>query len=691
MRGGDRRRAGAAPGAAALVLAAWVSVAAAAPSVAPAVPPSEPAHTALDVPYMPQPPDLCGGAAVAMVFRYWGTRGITPEEFAPLVRADAAGIPTGVLADAVRARGWSAYPFTGTPEIVAHHLARGRPVIALIAIAPRRFHYVVVVASDTRGVTVHDPAIAPGRTLDHARFAAAWAASGRWAMLVLPPEGTTRGSRTGPAPARDEGAAWTEQVPALCEAPLRRGVAEAQAGRLDAAHASLLEARATCPESPGPWRELAGLALLRRQPAEAASLAARAVGLEPRDRHAWRVLATSRFLLRDRPGALEAWNQLAEPRVDLVRIDGLARTRFQVVGDTLDVAPGHVLTPERLAHAERRLASLPTVRAARVGYRPVPGGLAELDAAVVERPLAATSMPQLAAVGTRALVSREITYAVASATGGGELWHAGWRFWDGRPAVSGGVRLPVARGALRGVLDVTGGWEEQQYAAVAADRDVVRTSRRRVRASLTDWASSRIRWEAAVGLDRWMDRGSHVSLDGALETRAFGDLVSTRLSVQQWAGADAFTRASAEARWRSTREPDAGAWLASGTLTTASRRAPLDAWDGAGTGHARPLLLRAHPLLDGAVVDGAVFGRRVAHATLERRHPLASAGPVRVSLAGFADAARHWDGLRPGRLHVDAGAGLRVQVPGEGVLRIDLARGLRDGAVALSAGWQTGW
>jgi len=37
---------------------------------------------------------------------------------------------------------------------------------------------------------------------------------------------------------------------------------------------------------------------------------------------------------------------------------------------------------------------------------------------------------------------------------------------------------------------------------------------------------------------------------------------------------------------------------------------------------------------------------------------------------------------------VDAGAGIRLSLPGVGVLRLDLAHGLRDGRNALSIAWQ---
>ena len=65
-------------------------------------------HALLDVPYVSQTPELCGGAAVAMVLRYWGERDVFPQDFAPLVGAGDGGILTGALASAVRDRGWQA-------------------------------------------------------------------------------------------------------------------------------------------------------------------------------------------------------------------------------------------------------------------------------------------------------------------------------------------------------------------------------------------------------------------------------------------------------------------------------------------------------------------------------------------------------------------------------------------------------
>ena len=113
-------------------------------------------------------------------------------------------------------------------------------------------------------------------------------------------------------------------------------------------------------------------------------------------------------------------------------------------------------------------------------------------------------------------------------------------------------------------------------------------------------------------------------------------------------------------------------------------------WPGAGTGPGRDVLLRAHRMLDDGVIRAAVFGRSLAHGGVEaRRWYTAGRRPLRVAVAGFVDVANAAGGIASSdvRLHADVGAGLRISLPGTGVLRLDLARGLRDGNTVLSIGW----
>jgi hypothetical protein len=124
----------------------------------------------------------------------------------------------------------------------------------------------------------------------------------------------------------------------------------------------------------------------------------------------------------------------------------------------------------------------------------------------------------------------------------------------------------------------------------------------------------------------------------------------------------------------------------------ATNDAPASLWPGADTGHARDVLLRAHPLLQDGVIEGtgqaaAVFGRNLAFGNAElQRWWTVGKWPIRIAPAAFVDMARARDGFGGAStpVQIDAGAGLRVSMLGFGVLRIDAAHGLRDGRNALS-------
>ena len=86
----------------------------------------------LDVPYVPQSGALCGGAALAMVLRYWGRPGVLAEDFAALVEPGQAGIRTGALGGGRRGPRVDRASLAGNSGRGRDHLAQGRPVIALI-------------------------------------------------------------------------------------------------------------------------------------------------------------------------------------------------------------------------------------------------------------------------------------------------------------------------------------------------------------------------------------------------------------------------------------------------------------------------------------------------------------------------------------------------------------------------------
>jgi hypothetical protein len=433
---------------------------------------------------------------------------------------------------------------------------------------------------------------------------------------------------------------------------------------------------------------------------EAAQLAALAAAQAPGDAPAWRLLAASQFILGDLDGALRAWNRIGEPRIDLVRVDGLDRTFETVVRDLLDLSPRTELTVARLQRARRRLALLPAASATRVGYRPVPGGLAEIEAAVVERPRLPGRLG-LVATGAHAAIERELLFGVTTPMGGGARLGLGWRWWEERPRLGLSLRTPSAFGRS-GLWQLDGSWERQSYGIGQSDSEyIVTTDRRRIALSYADWMGADTRLGLTAALDRWDRSGNYLAISGAAERRLADDRLAVRGQVGLWpvlGDTASFAAGGVDIFWRSLSTSESSRTphlIARAGLESASTAAPLDLWPGADVGHARDVLARAHPLLRGGVVSGGIFGRTLAHGGVELQAKTFARGPARLGVALFTDVARVWHPLQStnaGLTQIDVGIGLRVRMAGEArTLRIDVAHGLGDGQNAISAGWQLPW
>lgn len=638
----------------------------------------------LDVPYLAQTESLCGGAAAAMVMRFWGATDVYPETFGSLVDHRAGGIHGKDLVDALHAKGWQATAVKGDVATVRSHLDKGRPIVALIQDRPNTFHYVVLVAWRAGRVVLHDPARAPFRVVAERTFLRAWAASGNWTMLALPPPNVS--SLEKPVHADDSHAPRRSAASTGCQAMVDEGVRLAGAGELDEARVILDGAASSCPDAPEPWRELAGIHALQRQWKAAADDARQALVRDGRDEHAARILATSLFLENQRDEALAVWNTLGEPAIDLVSITGLERTRHDVMTRAMRMQRGQPLTVATLARARRRLADVPSVMTGRVSFTPGEDGLAQVDAAVIERSLMPTGPLFLASAGARALTDRELTWSLASPSGGGEVFTVAWRWWEKRPRVGFRFSAPSATPVLGGLWTIDAFDERQTYGA--AERLVER--RRGVVLKASDWITGDLRWETALGVDNWAAHGTSLSMSAAVEQHLIADQVVLSVRGSVFTHDVRAVTTGARVQWRSTVHNEGRVWLAETGFDLATRSSPLALWAGAGTGQGRDLLLRAHPLLDDGIIDDGVFGRRLTHANVEWRHWRHWQGkPVRIAPAIFVDAAQAYQrasGLSD-RFEVDAGAGIRVSVPGGSVLRMDLARGVRDDAMAFSIGW----
>jgi len=113
-----------------------------------------------------------------------------------------------------------------------------------------------------------------------------------------------------------------------------------------------------------------------------------------------------------------------------------------------------------------------------------------------------------------------------------------------------------------------------------------------------------------------------------------------------------------------------------------------DMWFGGDTGKARPVFLRAHRLVEDGRLITDRLGRTIIHGGAEAQY-WRSVSRFKVAPALFVDVVHLNRRAVPGtRDDVDVGAGLRLAGWGGGLLRLDVARGLGDGRMRVSAGFQ---
>lgn len=676
---------------------------------------------ALDVPYLPQTEALCGGAAAAMLFRYWGQRHADVQQFAPLVDRQAGGISDVDLIAAIRERQWHADRLDGSIDLLRSEIEAGRPPMLLLEDRPGRYHYVIVVSIGQQDVRVHDPAWGPSRRLSFESLQRAWKPSGFWTLRVIPgdavrstaratetaaapgdPMATADGGGTAGAASAGEGAepaaehGKTPPASEHCEQLLDRALDETRGLDLPAVAERLQAVRVECPADAGPLRELAGVRFAERKFPEAATLAEAALRIDPRDSYAADVLGSSRFMLNDFVRALRAWNTIGRPQLDSVRIGGLTRTRYSHFALALGLSPNTLLTERQFTLARRRLEAMPDQSATRISVRPEPDGFAVVDVAVVEQRTLPRNVIQWGAAAGQSALEREVTLSVPGKTGQGEMWTGSYRWWQNRPRAA--IEFAAPRiAAPRGVWRFRGAWESQAYGADEAS--TLREERLQGQLALGEWVTSNFFAEVSLGVDAWVRPGARhdrtANISAAIERRFWRDRLATTVSVGQWMGlrgAPGFSAASLGATFRSSREPRGLVVLARAGASAASSEAPFALWSGAGEGRVRGPLLRAHGLLRAGRINGTMFGRQMAHATLELQQWLPKPSLARLGGAVFADTAVA--GSRPVfatglPFQIDAGIGLRVRVPGRGgVFRIDVARGMRDGSRAFIATWQ---
>jgi hypothetical protein len=644
--------------------------------------------TSLRVPYVPQTDALCGGAAAAMVFRYWGDAHADVEQFGALVErhaGGAAGIAADVLTRAIVARGWRTDSAPSSLDQLRQHLESRQPIIVLIADRRDLYHYVVVVGMDDESVIVHDPSWGPSRAIKRSTFESLWSAARSWSLVVLPSQSRVASQDVPP------GEPPIESTDA-CAVLLNQAIQDVAAQGLESADNLLLPVREKCPESPGPYRELAGVRFAQKRWSDAAGLARSALSRAPDDVYASEVLASSLFMLDDSEGALRAWNRIGKPRLDLVSIEGVRHARYQTITETLGLKPNVMLTADAFAKATHRLSDLPDRSQSRLELRPQADGFATVDVAIAER----SGRPRGAAAWTgmavRAVVDRESSIALPGFTGQSEVWTASWRWYRNRPRVAVGFAAPRV-GGLFGVWRVEGSWEAETY---ANGPNIRREVHKHAGLAVSDWMTGNLRYALNTGLDVWDGGRRAAAAGGSLERRWFRDRLALAGDLTAWIpidGGTTFTAAGIRAIARSS--SNARGWIYEGTVGAdqVTDAAPRALWPGAGEGRARTILLRAHPMLDDGIIDvntsETAFGRSMQYVNGEAQRWLTWPKTPRIALAAFVDVARSSERTdRTTTVYADVGSGLRIRIPGVGkALRVDFAHGLTDNANAVTVGF----
>ncbi len=503
--------------------------------------------------------------------------------------------------------------------------------------------------------------------------------------VLLAVAGSTAIQAQAPAASRDQ-----------CDALVAQGVARARDGQVAEAERLLRSASVTCPDAPGPFRELAGLRLVQQRWSETVELAEQAARRDASDTHTWEIMGAAHYAAGNPVGALDAWNRQGRPAIDAIGVDGLKHTPDPIVIDALGFQAGELLTRESFMRASRRLDDMPTGTASTLTYTSESGQAATVLARLNERSQIPSGYMGWGAVGLMAAIGREIRVDVAAPLRRGDLWQPAFRWPRERRRLGLAMELPTPF-THRGVLSVEGSWERETYRIEDAGPGRLEEMRQLVTLGYADWVTSALRVDSRVAFDR-IDRRGYVVLGAGLTIRPRNDRIVAHVRADHRVPTAAGRRVTgfeAVVDWRSTTNQRAPHWTSRAGVTAVSESAPLALWPGAGSILNRTALLRGRELVRRNVLSGEVFGRQLAFATLERRQPLFAVPVARIALAGFADAAQAWhriNGADASRLHVDVGIGLRVAQPGDrSEARVDLGVGLRDGSVRVSAGYLAAW
>jgi hypothetical protein len=236
--------------------------------------------------------------------------------------------------------------------------------------------------------------------------------------------------------------------------------------------------------------------------------------------------------------------------------------------------------------------------------------------------------------------------------------------------------------------------------STGARTELVREERRRSALSASDWILPDVRFSMGIAFDRWNRSGRFLAVDDEVEIRLGGNRIAWTTWGSMWiplrSEASGFHAGRTLLEWESAGIERADSWSAHAGVHGVSAQAPLSIRPtvpsignmGRVQGPAPP---RAHPRVVDDIVARDMLGLSIWSSGLEKRIFPWNVGFLRLGAAAFVDAAGPL-GSQPGdgaRWNVDVGVGILIREVGSTeTVRLDLARGIRDGAWALALSWQ---
>src|SRR5207247_5516157 len=115
---------------------------------------------------------------------------------------------------------------------------------------------------------------------------------------------------------------------------------------------------------------------------------------------------------------------------------------------------------------------------------------------------------------------------------------------------------------------------------------------------VADWASGSVRWQLGTGLDRWNRGRTFGTATAGVRLVSPGNRLDARALLRSWfGGGSEFESGQARIIARSSASMHGVVIVVDGGVAAVNASAPPDLWFAGDTGRARPLLVRAHPIL----------------------------------------------------------------------------------------------